>query len=231
MPRSESDEQILQKNTLFSALTPEQVNQVREGMRVVQLKGNKNLFDTSSKADRFFILAKGQVKLFRLSPNGTEKIVDIIKPGESFATAVMFMEAKEYPLSADTLKESRILAFRNKPLLDILRKSPETCFRMMAHMSRRLRWQLAEIDKLSLQTAPDRLVIFLLDHVKRTAGNVGEVVLDAPKRVIASRLSIQPETFSRILKKLNGLDLIQVKGQTISIPNVTALEEFLEETS
>ena len=96
-------------------------------------------------------------------------------------------------------------------------------------MSRRLRWQLAEIDKLSLQTAPTRLSTFLLDHLKSTGDNIGKVDLDAPKQVIASRLSIQPETFSRILRKLSNRGLIKVKGQTITIPDVAALTDSIED--
>ncbi|MBF0455282.1 MAG: Crp/Fnr family transcriptional regulator [Magnetococcales bacterium] len=231
MATLEADEMVLKKSSLFSALSKEQFEEVRRGMRVIQLQSGENLFDMGTPADHFYILVLGQIKLFRLSSNGTEKIVEIVRPSESFATAVMFMEVKRYPLAADALKKSRVLAFDNKQLLDILRQSPETCFRMMANMSRRLRWQLTEIDKLSLQTAPGRLVAFLLDHVKPigNASGAGQVNLDSPKRVLASRLSIQPETFSRILKKLSSKDLIQVKGQVICIPNIQALALHAEE--
>lgn len=230
MPKIDrSDDQIMQENSLFSALSARQFIEIKEGMRVINLKSNENLFDTTTKVNRFYILAEGQLKLYRLSPNGTEKIVEIVRPGEDFAVAAMFMEIKQYPLSCDALKDSRIFAFSNRQLLDLLRQSPETCFRMMANMSRRMRWQLSEIDKLSLQTAPTRLISFLLDHVKTTtSNNCGQVELDSPKRVIASRLSIQPETFSRILKQLSNKDLILVKGQKIIVPDIAALSILIE---
>ncbi|MBF0447983.1 MAG: Crp/Fnr family transcriptional regulator [Magnetococcales bacterium] len=232
MPRKAAvdvNESVIKMNTLFAALTEAQFKIVWDSMRVVQLGNNQNLFDTNTTANRFFILTKGQIKLFRLSQNGMEKVVKIINPGEDFASAVMFMEARRYPLSADALKESVVLSFDNQKLLAILRESPDTCFRMMAKMSSRLCWQLSEIDRLSLQSAPVRLVTFLLDHVK-IQGNSGSVCLESPKRVIASRLSIQPETFSRILRKLTHHGLIQVKGLTIFIPDVQALTIFSEET-
>ncbi len=229
MSINRADESVLQTNPLFSALTPEQLTRLRKGMRVINLKSHESLFETHSPANRFFILVEGQIKLFRLSLNGMEKIVELIRPGDDFATAVMFMEIKKYPLSADAIKDSRVLSFENRQFLDILRDSPETSFRMMVNMSRRLRWQLAEIDKLSLQTAPTRLSSFLLENAKTRGDNVGQVNLDAPKQVIASRLSIQPETFSRILRKLSLRKLIQVKGRSITSPDMTALEESMDE--
>jgi CRP/FNR family transcriptional regulator, dissimilatory nitrate respiration regulator len=227
---TKADEKILQSNSLFMTLTKKQFAQVLEGMRIVTLKSNETLFDTETVATRFYILSEGQIKLFRLSQNGTEKIVEIIRPGDDFATAVMFMEIKQYPLCANAIRKSRVLSFNNRQLLDILRNSPETCFRMMGNMSRRLRWQLSEIDRLSLQTAPARLVTFILDQIKPSSSNIGQIKLDAPKQIIASRLSIQPETFSRILKKLSGQNLIQVKGQVISIPDIEALALYIEES-
>jgi CRP-like cAMP-binding protein len=41
--------------------------------------------------------------------------------------------------------------------------------------------------------------------------------------VIASRLSIQPESFSRILRNMQKSGLIKVEGSTIHIANVEAL--------
>lgn len=223
MNEQDRDDEILKKIPLFSALTSEQFSHVKQTMRVVCLKENLTLFDTETCADRFFVLTDGQIKLYRTSYNGAEKIVEIIRPGETFASAVIFMESKKYPVCADTLQASRILSFDNKKFFNILHESPETCFRMMAHMSQQLRWQLSEIYKLSLQSAPNRLVGYLLENMKPLGNNKGVVKLDASKRTISFRLTIQPETFSRALKKLSNEGLIVVNGQSIHINNVEAL--------
>ena len=217
------DDEILKKISLFSALTDEQFAHVKQTMRVINLEENLSLFDTETCADRFFVLTDGQIKLYRTSYNGSEKIVEIIRPGEAFASAVIFMKNNKYPVCADTLQASRILSFDNKQFFKILHESPETCFRMMAHMSQQLRWQLSEIYKLSLQSAPSRLVSYLLENMKPLGNNKGMVKLDASKRTIASRITIQPETFSRALKKLSNEGLVTVKGQSIHINDVEAL--------
>jgi CRP/FNR family transcriptional regulator, dissimilatory nitrate respiration regulator len=222
-PMEEKDEKTLKKISLFSALTPKQLAGVESKMLVMKLNKNQTIFDTETNAERFYVLTEGQVKLYRISKNGTEKIVEIIEPGEVFASAVIFMESKRYPVCADTMKTSRILSFENKQFVSILRESSETCFRMMGHMSKQLRWQMTEIHKLSLQSAPMRLISFLLENMKPLGNNEGSIKLDAPKNVIASRIAIKPETFSRALKKLSKEKLITVKGQLIHINNVEEL--------
>ncbi|MBF0369803.1 MAG: Crp/Fnr family transcriptional regulator [Magnetococcales bacterium] len=226
MKASQISDRTFRETALFTALSEEQLARMRQGMRVVVLAENENLFDDQQQAERFFLLYRGQVKLFRLSANGAEKIIKIIDPGELFATAVMFMETRLYPVCADATRESVVLSFDSRQFLDILKESPETCFRVLADMSRRLFNQVAEIDSLCLNTASGRLVRYLLNQVPE--GNVGpcRFQLGARKRVLASRLSIQPETFSRILGKLRKRGLIEVEDKTICIPDVEALREY-----
>ncbi|MBF0358734.1 MAG: Crp/Fnr family transcriptional regulator [Magnetococcales bacterium] len=219
----ERDKNTLKRISLFAALTPIQLAGVESKMMVMKLNKNQTIFDTETRAERFFVLTDGQVKLYRLSKSGTEKIVEIIQPGEVFASGVIFMESKRYPVCADTMQTSRILSFENKQFLGLLRESSDTCFRMMAHMSKQLRWQMTEIHKLSLQSAPMRLIGFLLENMKPFGENEGVIKLDAPKNVIASRIAIKPETFSRALKKLSKENLITVQGQSIHINNVEEL--------
>lgn len=221
---------IIRETTLFKALSDPQRAQVQRSMRLMRLTENATLFNALDPAERFFILLKGRIKLYHLAINGAEKVLEIVGPGESIATAVMFMEQQTYPVCAAALGPCEVLAFDNKTFLNILRESPETCFRMMAEMSKRLRGQLSEIRNLSLQSAPVRLARYLLANKVASATPGGSMVrLDASKRLIASRLSIQPETFSRILGKLTEMNLIEVKGRLINILDLSAMQIFAEE--
>ncbi|MBF0296586.1 MAG: Crp/Fnr family transcriptional regulator [Magnetococcales bacterium] len=223
---------VFREAPLFRALTPEQATRVQRGARLVHLEENEPLFSALDPAERFFFVLKGKIKLYHLASNGTEKVLEIVGPGEHIALAVMFMEHQSYPVSASGLSESELLAFENRIFLTILRESPETCFRMMADMSRRLRGQMSEIRNLSLQSAPVRMARYLLANKTSAPPSTpcGAVVrLDASKQIIASRLSIQPETFSRILAKLSSQKLIEVKGRVIHLLDVNALHAFAEE--
>lgn len=216
-------EKVFRDHPLFAALTADQRVRMRAGAKFLKLKENQVLFDLTHKAERFFILRRGNIKLFRTSSSGAERIIEIIRPGESFATAVMFMKLNTYPVCASTLKPTHVFSFENISFLAVLRESPETCFRIMADLSQRLYRQLDRIDQLSQRSAPTRLATYLIEQTGETTVS-SRIHLDAPKCVIASRLSIKPETFSRALSAMSRKGVINVKGKTIEILNVEALK-------
>lgn len=215
--------EALRNAHLLSTLEPAQLEQVKRTTRLVRLPEGQTLFEAGHPAQRFFLVRSGQLKLFRLSQEGNEKILEIVRPGETFAEAVMFLDVKVYPVSAAALMPSEVYSFDNQTYLRVLRDSVDTCFRVMGSMSRRLRMLIGEIDDLTLQSATHRLITFLLQRLSNNPNPLHDIHLDTPKSVIASRLSVQPETFSRILKNLSKEGLLSVHGQIIRVHDLTEL--------
>ena len=217
-------EDALRTSELFTALDPRQFRIVVDSTRVIRLDGGERLFDHGQPARQFFHLRSGQLKLFRNSPSGGEKIIEIVQPGETFAQAVMFMEpAGGYPVSAEAIDPSVLLGFDNEVMRGVLRESVDTCLRILASLSHRLRQQVDEIEKLTLHSAASRLADYLVEQIPRDAHVSRGVHLTAPKNVIASRLGIQPETFSRTAARLIKDGLIRVQGQDIVLLDVEGL--------
>jgi CRP-like cAMP-binding protein len=97
----------------------------------------------------------------------------------------------------------------------------------MAGMSKRLHARINEISNLTLHNATYRLVVFLLEQLPEEAIELAEIHLSTPKSVIASRLAIQPETFSRILTRLSASGLIEVNGNDVTLLDVQGLRDLL----
>jgi CRP-like cAMP-binding protein len=213
---------------LLSALSDDQLDAVTRSMRVMQLAEGERLFDFGQPAHHFFYLRSGQIKLFRISAEGEEKVIELIRPGQTFAEAVMFMERMEgYPVSAEAIAPSEVVAFEQRAMMDQLRQSVDTCFRLMATMSWRLRQQINEIDELTLHNATFRLVSYLLQQVPEGVVESPEVQLTTPKNIIASRLSIKPETFSRIMARLNRQGLLDVHSNNIILRDIEGLRALI----
>lgn len=219
----------LRRTYLFAELPPEHLETLCNTMQELHLGIGEGLFRHGQPADRFFYVHEGLIKLFRLSPEGGEKIIELIRPGETFAEAVMFMGTEaRYPVSAAAVSDSRLLSFSQKTFLGLLRASPDTCFGLLASMSRRLHMLVNQIDSLTLQNATYRLVAYLLDQMPSGVHASSEVQLTTPKSAIASRLAIQPETLSRILARLRAGGLIDVQGTHIAIRDVAALRKLVQ---
>ncbi|MEY3220872.1 MAG: hypothetical protein RIT27_2229 [Pseudomonadota bacterium] len=228
MPHSKHsiNDQVLKNFFLFASLDDAQLNCIKQTMQYRQLQEGEFLFEHGQKAERFFILLSGHIKLIRLSLEGMEKVIEIVRPTESFAEAIMFMEQQIYPVTAQAIIPSEIISFENKIFLGILAESFATCKRVMCDMSMRLRTWLGEIDNLTLQNATYRLVNYLLYQVPEDSKNSCCVSFQIPKHVIASRLSIKPETLSRILQHLSKEGLITVEGKVIHIHNLDRLKLY-----
>ncbi len=218
----------LRRNYLFSGFNDEEVQLVVASMQEVRLDEGRMLFEHGQPADRFYMVIEGQIKLYRLSEEGDEKVIEIVRPGETFAEAVMFMSGKVFPVNAGALAKSRLLAIPNAVFKELLRNSPESCFRLMADMSQRLHKRLNEIDSLTLHNATYRLVSYLLRELPDDVLQSPEIVLTTPKHVIASQLSIKPETFSRILMQLSRDGLIVVRGNSIVLEDLERLRKEVE---
>jgi CRP-like cAMP-binding protein len=215
---------------LFSVLDDEQLTVILNSTRVVQLAEGERLFDHGQPSRHYFFLRSGQIKLFRSAKDGGEKVIEIVRAGETFAEAVMFMEeARAYPVSAQAIVSSELLEFDQKAMLGILALSTPTCMRLMAGMSRRLRQQVDEIDRLTLHNATYRLANYLLQQIPRGVLESPELHLTTPKHIVASRLAIQPETFSRILSRLAESGCVEVHGHNIVLTDIEALRKIVAE--
>ena len=200
----------LRRATLFSALDDDQLGRILETSHLIKLDEGQHLFECQQEAHFFFILRSGALRLFLSTPDGNEKVIHLISPGETFAEAITFMEGQRYPVSADALCKSEVISFSNSTFRDVLRESTDSCFRMMANMSNWLKRQLNDIYALTLQNASLRFSNFLLQHAPPGQRHDVRIELTAPKHVIASRLSIQPESLSRIFRNMQDSGLIQV---------------------
>lgn len=206
---------------LFTNLADEQLERIARHAVHVRLEEGESLFEQGDKADRFYLVLSGQIKLFRLSPAGNEKVIEIVMPGSTFAEALMFLERPHYPVGAQALEPSELISIDARDFANMLRGSVDTCFLLLGDMSQRLRGLLREIDELSLHSASCRIAAYLVQHVKE-----GEKHFELPiaKQVLASRLSIKPETFSRIIKSFTEQGIISVQGSQVAILDWAALQ-------
>ncbi len=218
---------VLKKNALFSALDKEVLDALVDRCRQVTLKNGDILFHLGDAAQHFFLVESGLIKLARSNPDGQEKVIHLVRPGESFAEAVMFMDAKRYPVTASALEDSRLVAVPNEDYRRIIKDSPETCMRLLADLSMRLRSRLDDIDQLTLQQSRPRVVRYLLAQGPSGLDAGAEVQLPAPKHVVASRLSMTPETLSRILHELTSSGLIRVDRRRVELSDPEGLRALL----
>lgn len=213
---------------LMSHLAIPQLHKIQKTLKQIKLSEGEHLFEQGQPADRFYLVRSGQMKLYRLSMEGSERVIDVKHPGQTFAETVLMLDKCVYPLNAEALTNTELLAFDFHTFKHILEESRETCFQLMSDMSKSLQQYLDQVDYLTLQNASYRLVNYLLQQIPEDhePDKSCDIRLCTSKSIIASCLSIQPETFSRILRSLKSRGLIKVNGKTITLLDVNRLKEM-----
>ena len=224
MQTSHALELELRRHPLFAGLDDHQLTRLLQTAHTQHLEEGQLLFSSQQPAQHFFLVRSGSIRLYLSTPDGVEKVLHLVSPGETFAEAITFMDGQVYPVNASALSKTEVLAFSNSTFRDILHESTDTCFRLMADMSSWLKRQINDINALTLQNASLRFSNFLLKHAPAGQQYDVSIELNVPKHVIASRLSIQPESLSRILRTMQNAGLVRVEGNVIHIPDIKKLD-------
>ncbi len=213
---------------LFKAMNDKQFDSVMNHCRLQKLEAEQLLFQQDTELTHIYYLYDGAVKLFRSTRNGNEKIIEVVQPGKPFAEGVLFAGSPKYPVSSIAMKQCIVVSIKANKYLDTLKSSNDLCINMLGHLSQRLHWMLKELDKQTLHNASFRIVDYFLNQVAENIDSAYDLCLTIPKRDIASRLSIKPETFSRALKSLFKKGLIDMKDNHIILKDVNKLRELVD---
>ena len=216
-------EQLIRINPLFNSLDPSQMANVSKHSRICRLSDGEILFHRGDKVHSFYFVLEGLIKIYRQSPSGQEKIIELEKPGQTFGEALMFFDHPTYPVSAIAMENSIVLCINASAFLEILQNSTRVCIKVMGNLSHRLHELLNEIENLSLLTGRNRISMYFLDQSMRLGM---EFKLEIPKNAIASMLSLQPETFSRLIKELANNQVIEIQESHIRVLDQDLLRKF-----
>lgn len=217
---------ILANQPLFQQLRESEINNLAAGTREIGLSKGQILFQKGTLLDGFYVTVDGQIKLAFSSPQGNEKVVSIVEPGQSFGEAVMFME-RPCPVFAQALEDSRLLSIAKQSIFNAIDHDSAFARRMLAGLSIRLHSLIQDVEGYSLHTSTQRVIGFLLQLAGASTHNSPvEFELPASKHIIASRLNLTPETLSRVLHSLSESGLIRVNGKRISVLDTTRLSQF-----
>ncbi|MDY6791493.1 MAG: Crp/Fnr family transcriptional regulator [Thermodesulfobacteriota bacterium] len=208
----------------FRGLSKNQVEQVGRIAVEKKIMKGKIIFSEGDEGNGFYIVVKGRVKVFKVSPEGKEHILHIVGPGETFGQVAVYA-GRSFPASSEAISQSHLLFIPRVAFVGLIADNPSLAMSMLAVLSLRLREFTIQIENLSLKEVPGRLasyLIYLADEQKTE----DTISLPISKGQLASLLGTIPETLSRIFTKMSSQNLIQVSGGEIKISDRTGLDDL-----
>lgn len=213
-------------STLFKGLPEDELRQLERISEPRDFDKGDMLFQEGKEGIGFYVVAAGQVKVFKMSFDGREQILHILGPGDPLGEVPVFA-GQTYPANAQALVKSGLYFFPRQKLIELYRESPSLAMNMLAVLSRRLREFTVLIENLSLKEIPQRLAAYLL-HQQSLKPVSARVKLSVTKGVLSNILGTSQETLSRVLGKLGQEGLIEVQGKEISLLDMERLKGLAE---
>lgn len=213
---------------LFGDLDSDELGRLAQGSRLRRLPRGEMVCRLGQPCDEFHVVVVGQVKLFAVSAEGHEKVIELVGPGHSFGEALMF-SGRPYVVNAQTLSDSLLLAVGKPAVLAEVERDPRFALRLLANLSRRMQSLIKDVQSDALDSGMQRVVGYLLRDTAsddRAHADKATVALPASKATIASRLSLTPEYFSRVLHELEAAGLIAIDRREIHILDTDRLARY-----
>ena len=182
------------------------------------------LFEQGEKAAGFYIVASGKVKIYKLSPEGKERVLHVVLPGSTFAEAAIFADGC-YPAFAEPLEKSTLVFFPKSEFLELLNQHSQIAINIIGGLSKFLRQFVVQIEDLTFRDVPARLARYLIEI---GADEQEKVTLPFSKTQLASNLGTVSETLSRTFRKLSDEEIIRVQGKVIDILDADRLHDLAE---
>jgi len=179
--------------------------------RVVEHRKRGIIFHEAQSGVAVFILLEGDVQLHKVTPEGKEIVIKVIKPGELFGEVILF-EKDSYPVTAVAASPARLLSIPKQGMLQLL---DQGAFRhdFIAALMRKLRYLSDRIQFLSSFDVEERLRMFLREHF----GEAERIECKLSKKDFAAAIGTTPESLSRSLFRLKEAGLLIWQDEVISV--------------
>lgn len=216
----------LRQHYLFSGLDQDEFDALKKRISAIRVGKGEILFHQGDLAEYFYFVDSGHLELNLIAPTGQKKVLEVIGPDRTFAEAVAFMRSNKYPVTCESLTDATLCRIPINDYVNLIYENPDACMRLLGDLSRHLHARVREIERLTVQNARDRLVSYLLDHVVEKDGDEASIRVDLPRHVIAARLSITPETLSRLLRNLVDERILTIEDRLIFVHSLSRLRPY-----
>jgi len=204
------------KNTFpFDTFSDKQLEFIASFISLRKVGKNELIFSEGQKASSFFAIISGRLKIYKLSAEGQEHILEIHGKGDLVAEAAIF-DKETYPAYCQAMEDSLLLRVPKVEFIEFVRKNPDASIQIMHSYSKRMRRLVKMLEELSMQDIKARLARYLLENAD-ISGKTEIVSLTISKKELSSLLGTIPETLSRTLHFFRQEGLISVEKNEITI--------------
>lgn len=203
---------------LFAGVAPDSQARIVRGCVRRIVEPREHIYWQGEAPEAFYVIRAGHVRLGVASPDGDEKVIDILSAGQHFGLAELF-GAPSYTSFAEAVTPVSLIEIDAGSLFHAIGAYPDLALRILSAVAGQYAALQQDVIASSFRSGTDRLVDYLLRLAGRNLrpGYEASIELPVSKRLIAARLGVTAEHLSRLLRELSESDLIRVFGRQITL--------------
>ncbi len=216
----------LKHNDILSHIDTKSLQIFINQARLQTFKKDEPIFIQNDVSHHFYIITKGWVKIFRETLDGSQAIIDMLSSPHIFGEKSIFTD-RRYDYNASATNAVELIAIPLDLLKNEIDTNPDFAHAFMKMMATHHKKQENDLEHITLQKAPERIGCFILRLIdQHQTEKTSSINLPYDKTLVAARLGMKPETFSRALNKLRQDVGIEISGATITIDNISELSRY-----
>jgi len=216
---------MLERMPILGGLPASSVDLLASEARLVRFSRGQTIFRRGTAPTGLYFVIGGAVKLLAQDADGREKVIELFGSGQMFGEIGIFMHSS-YKSWAQAVDRCTLVHVDRRHVMMAIGQDQELSARMLREVSSRVQKLIDAICTTSSRLGITRVASYLLDLSGRTS-EPGRVHLPAPKRTVASLLSLTHESFSRILRRMIDDGIISMAGRNVTIRDQERLKALL----
>ena len=182
----------------------------------MELARGAQLFTSGTHCPGLYVVASGRMMLSVGNAASGVKVIRLAEAGDVLGLAATLLGVATFA-GAETLVDSALVLVPRDILTEIAARDAQLALALATLAAREARGFAIDLESISLQSGRERIVSYLLACATAGPAALLTALLPAKKSIIASRLSVTPEYFSRTLHELIAAGAIDVNGRQIII--------------
>ena len=183
------------------------------GAEKIAYEKDDPVLSEGKRADFYYQIAKGNVKMFNITEDGKEFVQGIFNVGDSFAEPPLFGDFP-YPASAATTTDTTLLRLPRDKFLELLRKYPDIHLEFTQILCNRLHYKSMIMKEVSVYP-PEHRILSLLGYLKKENSPNRPYYVKLTRQGIAELTGMRVETVIRAIKKLGKEKKLTLIGAKI----------------
>ena len=216
------EQEIIHSFPSFQQLSPSALKQIIDVAICRSFPAEDHLFFQEEPKPPVLFVHSGQVRVYRINPNGREQTLLIASPGESINLPLVFASQHQAHANAICLTECVLISISQGDFFKIVSTNNEIALWVLGNISEKIRNLVELSHDLSLLSVRSRLAKFLLEQVNQneTSG------LRWTQEDIANQIGTVREIVSRNLRQFTNEGVITFERHDIQIADLARLQEI-----